>query len=171
MDLERIEYALDANVLISAYRDHYPPDLFPGVWDSIAHHITAGRLLIIDRIRAEIIGPSGLVQWLDHACSGSYVSTVSQPVVATYGEMADWVHQTAQFSAAASEEFARDGDGWLAAYASVTGAILVTNEVFRPDARRRVPLPNLCRQFNVSYLNMLGMLRNLDMQFDWRQPQ
>ena len=169
MNLDQSAYALDANVLISAYRDHYPPDLFPGVWDSMAHHIAASRLLIIDRVHAEITSPPGLVQWLDQACSGAYVSTVSQPVVSAYGEMADWVQDNPQFLPAAGEEFARGADGWLAAYARVTGAVLVTNEVFRPDARRRVPLPNLCRQFGVGYINMLGMLRDLDMRFDWRQ--
>ena len=171
MNLNRNAYAMDSNVLISAYRDYYPPDLFPGVWDSMTHHIVAGRLLIIDRVLAEITSPSGLVQWIDQACKGAYVSTASQPVVATYGEMADWVQENPQFLPAASEEFARGADGWLAAYALEAGAVLVTNEVFIPDARRRVPLPNLCRQFSISNRNMLGMLRGLDMQFDWRQSQ
>ena len=171
MNLAQNAYAMDANILISAYRDHYPPDLFPGVWDSLAHHIAAGRLLIIDRIRAEITSPPGLVQWLDQACCGAYASTASQPVVATYGEMVDWVQDNPQFLPAAIEEFARGADGWLAAYARVINAVLTTNEVFIPDARRRVPIPNLCDQFSVSYLNMLGMLRNLDMRFDWRQSQ
>ena len=171
MNLGQNAYVVDANILISAYRDHYPPDLFPGVWDSMAHHIAAGRLLIIDRIRAEITSPLGLVQWLEQACSGVYASTVSQPIVTSYGEMVDWVQDNPQFLPAVSEEFARGADGWLVAYARVTGAVLVTNEVFRPEARGRVPIPNLCRQFDVSYLNMLGMLRNLDMRFDWRQSQ
>ena len=171
MSLEQNAYVLDANILISAYRDHYPPDLFPGVWDSLTHHIADGRLLIIDRIRSEITSPSGLVQWLDQAGDGTYVSTALQSVAATYGEMADWVQDNPQFLPAASEEFARGADGWLAAYARVADAVLVTNEVFIPDARRRVPIPNLCRHFHVSYLNMLGMLRDLDMRFDWRQSE
>lgn len=171
MNLEQNAYAVDANILISAYRDHYPPDLFPGVWDSMTHHIVDGRLLIIDRVHAEITSPPRLVQWVEQACSGAYVSTVSQPVVTTYGEMVDWVQDNPQFLPAASEEFARGADGWLAAYALATGAVLVTNEVFIPDVRRRVPLPNLCRRFDISYRNMLGMLRDLDMRFDWRQSQ
>ena len=171
MNLEQSAYAVDANILISAHRDHYPPDLFPGIWDSMAHHIVAGRLLIIDRVRAEITSPSGLVQWADQASNGTFVSTVSQPVAATYGEMADWVQENPQFLPAASEEFSRGADGWLAAYALESGAVLVTNEIFIPDVRRRVPLPNLCRQFDVTYRNMLGMLRDLDMRFDWRQSQ
>ncbi len=111
MNLERSAYVVDANILISAYRDHYPPDLFPGVWDSMAHHIAAGRLLIIDRIRSEIASPPGLVRWLDQTCSGGYTSTISQSVVATYGEMADWVQDSPQFLPAASEQFARAADG------------------------------------------------------------
>ena len=171
LNIGQAQYAVDANVLISAYRDHYPPDLFPGVWDFMAHHIAEGRLLIIDRIRSEITSPPELVQWTDRASNGAFISTVSQPIAVSYGEMADWIQGNPQFLPAASEEFARGADGWLAAYARVTGAVLVTNEVFRPDARRRVPLPNLCNRFDISYRNMLGMLRELDTHFDWRRPR
>ena len=46
----------------------------------------------------------------------------------------------------------------------VHGTVLVTNEVFDSNARRRVPLPNLCRQFDVTYCNTIDMLRGLVVQ-------
>ena len=170
MNLYRGAYVVDANILISAYRDQYPPDLFPGFWDFMAHQVAEGRVLIIDRVRAEITSPTELVQWVDKASSGAFVSTVSQPVAATYGEMAEWIQENPQFLPAAVEEFARGADGWLAAFALVTAAVVVTNEVFLPDVRRRVPLPNLCQQFNIRHCNMIEMLRGLDTKFDWRRP-
>ena len=44
----QIKYALDANILINAYRDYYPIDVFPGFWDFLSNNITVGRILIID---------------------------------------------------------------------------------------------------------------------------
>ena len=81
-----------------------------------------------------------------------------------------WVQTNDQFLPAAKHEFASVADGWLAAYAKVHGAVLVTNEVFASDAKRRVPLPNLCRQFDVPYCNTINMLRGLGATFNLRTP-
>ena len=47
-------------------------------------------------------------------------------------------------------------------------AVLVTNEVSAPDAKARVPLPNLCAEFGVRYINTVELLRELNVRFDWR---
>jgi hypothetical protein len=49
-------------------------------------------------------------------------------------------------------------------------AVVVTNEVSAPDAKRKVPLPDLCQQFNIRCINTFDMLRELGVRFDWRQP-
>ena len=55
-----------------------------------------------------------------------------------------------------------------AAYAKVHDAIVVTHEVFNADVRKRVPLPNVCRQFGLGYRDTFEMLRKMDVRFDWR---
>ena len=62
-------------------------------------------------------------------------------------------------------------DGWLAAYARVYNAVVVTQEVFNADVRKRVPLPNVCRQFGVDCRDTFEMLRELEVRFDWRHPE
>ena len=47
---------------------------------------------------------------------------------------------------------------------------MVTNEAFAVDVRRRVLLPNLCRQFGIAYCNTVDMLRGLGVAFDLRAP-
>ena len=163
-----VHYTLDANVLMAAHHNFYPPDVFSGFWDCMADHFARGRLSIIDRVREEIITPPELVQWVDQASMGITVPTNSEAVTRTYGQMADWVEQNDRFLPAALDEFARGADGWLAAYALASGAVLVTNEVSDANARARVPLPNLCAEFGVLCLNTVGMLRELDARFDWR---
>ena len=171
MNYNQIQFALDANVLINAYWDYYPIDIFPGFWDFLSHNIAVGQILIIDRVRAEIKSPRQLTQWVELATNGEFVSTASQPVVNKYRQMADWVHGNPQFLPSAGEAFSRGADGWLAAYASVNGFILVTNEVFNPNVKRKVPLPNLCDEFGVTYQNITDMAREFNARFDWSQSQ
>ena len=65
-------------------------------------------------------------------------------------------------------EFAAAADGWLAAYAKVHGAVVVTHEAYSPDVKRRVPLGNVCHEFNVPTWDTFRMLRELEVRFEWK---
>ena len=78
-----------------------------------------------------------------------------------------WVEGNTQFRREAKAEFAAAADGWLAAYAKVHGAVLVTHEQYSPDVKRRVPLGNICQQFGVPMRDTFLMLRELEVRFDW----
>ena len=160
-NLSQTRYLTDADVLIAAYRDRYPPDLFPDLWDSLSHHLSSGRVLIIDRVSDEILFPNGLVQWVEQAANGYFPSTATQPIADAYRQLMDWVQENPQFTQVARADFARGADGWIVAYAMVHGAIVVTNEVAAPDARRKVPLPDLCNQFHIRSINTIAMLREI----------
>ena len=106
-------YVLDADILIAAYRNYYAPDLCPGFWEWLEHHIRTGRVIVIDRVKADILNPAELVQWVDQALGGAVVSTRSQPVADAYRRMGDWVRDNPQFLPAALDEFGRGPTvGW-----------------------------------------------------------
>lgn len=44
----------------------------------------------------------------------------------------------------------------------------MTHEVFDAKVRKRVPLPNFCREFGVPYVNTFDMLRSLEVRFGWK---
>lgn len=165
---DQIRYLPDADVLIAAYRDRYPTDLFPGFWDCLSHHLAAGRMLIIDRVVDEILFPAGLVQWVEQAANGYFATTHAQFVVDAYRQLMDWVQESPQFTPAARGDFARGADGWLAAYAMAHGSVVVTNEVSAPNAQRKVPLPDLCEQFQIRSINTITMLREVAANFNWQ---
>jgi hypothetical protein len=50
---------------------------------------------------------------------------------------------------AAKAEFAAAADGWVIAFAQVNRLIVVTQEVYAPDVQKKVPIPNVCLEFNV----------------------
>ena len=174
MDQERPLFVLDTNVFIEAHRRYYAQDLCPGFWECLTHYCREQRLLSIDRVRGEILAtvtPDALVDWINRAPSGLFVSSAESAVTVAFTEMVNWVQGNRQFRPEAKTEFAGAADGWLAAYAGVHKAVVVTQEVFSANVRRRVPLPNVCREFGVEYRDTFEMLRELEARFDWRHPE
>jgi hypothetical protein len=89
-------------------------------------------------------------------------------VVNGYREIVTWVTEQHQFRDEAKAEFQKIADGWLTAYAREKAMVLVTQEVYNRDVRKKIPMPNICRQFNISYVNTFDMLRQLGVQFHWK---
>ena len=162
-------YVLDANVFMAAWHDHYPPDLYPGFWECLETYCNEGRLLSIDRVFEEITSPEGLVGWARRMQDDMFAPSGLQDVINVFSQLQTWVQGNDQFLPAAKHEFAGVADGWLAAYAKVHGAVVVTNEAFNATIRRRVPLPNVCRHFDIECVTTLDMLRGLGVRFDWSQ--
>ena len=165
-------FVLDTNVFVEAHRRYYAQDLCPGFWDCLAHYCSEGRVLSIDRVRDEILSNQDqLSDWVNQAPDDLFISSAEQSVINAFTDMMDWVQGNEQFQSEAKEEFAGVADGWLAAYARVHNAVVVTQEVYSPGVRKRVPLPNVCRQFNVDYRDTFEMLRELGVRFGWsRSP-
>ena len=164
-------YVLDADVFIGAHRRYYAQDLCPGFWECLTHYCREKRLLSIDRVRSEIQPPDALFEWVSRAPSELFVSSAERLVITAFTEMVNWVQENEQFLPGAKTEFAEVADGWVAAYARVHNAVVVTQEVFNADVRKRIPLPNVCRQFGVDYRDTFEMLRELEARFDWRHPE
>lgn len=74
-----------------------------------------------------------------------------------------WAQQKDQFIDAAKEEFATVADAWLIAHAHAMGATVVTLEVFNPDIKKKIPIPNVCREFGVEAIDTFEMMRRLGM--------
>ena len=165
-----IEYVLDANIFMTAHHEYYAPDLCPGFWQCLEHYAREGRVLSIDRVRGEILSPHKLVEWVRQAPSKLFRSSAQREVADAFSEMQTWVQGNDRFYLPAKDEFARVADGWLAAYAKVHGAIVVTEETFDPNVRVKVPLPNVCKKFDVAYQNIFAMLRGLGVRFAWSSP-
>lgn len=155
---------------MAAWHDHYPIDIYPGFWACLERFWQEKRLLSVDRVRDEVNSPYELVAWLKQHLHGAFASTRIPGIAKVYSQMQMWVQTNAQFLPAAKHEFAQVADGWLAAYAKVHGAIVVTNEVYNGNTKKKVPLPNLCKQFSVIYCNTNGMLRGLGVTFGLTTP-
>ncbi len=102
---------------------------------------------------------------------GFWHPTAELDVANAYRQLAEWVHAEPQFLPRAADEFAAAADGWLVAFAKARDATVVTLEEFDPVIKKKVPIPNLCRAFDVEFITPFEMLRRLDVKLTWRPPK
>lgn len=164
------KFLLDANVFIEAKRRYYAFDLCPGFWECLIWHHQKGRVLSLDRVKQELErGGDDLRQWASSVMPATcFVSSDEPAVIREFAQMLAWVQAQSQFFPEAKAEFAAKADGWLIAYAKAKDLVLVTHEVLARDARRKVPMPNICEAFGVPYVDTFDMLRELETQFSWQ---
>jgi hypothetical protein len=166
-------YVLDANVLVDAHRRWYAFAFHPGFWDFLLSMHAQGRVVSIDRVKQEILAGDELEQWVAaKAPKTLFGSTATQEVVGNFAAMMQWVHGHEQFKPEAKVEFASVADGWLPAYALAhPHHVVVTHEELSPDAKKRVPLPNVCKHFGVPWIDTFAMLRELKPRFVMEKPE
>jgi predicted nucleic acid-binding protein len=166
--MEASTYVLDANVFIEAARRYYAFDLHSRFWDILIEHANSGVIESIDLIKTELEKGKGkdgeedeLIIWANGDFNHAFRTTDEEDVIESYGKIMSWVQSQTQYTEAAKAQFANVPDGWLVAYALAKGRIVVTQEVLKPDIKIRVPIPNVCGQFNVRYIDTFVMLREL----------
>ena len=159
-------YVLDANVFVEAAWRYYAFDLAPPFWESLVQHAENGRIYSIDRVKQELErSKDELATWATSQFNDAFASTDEEDVIESYSEVMSWVQAQDQFLDAAKADFAAVADGWLVAYAKAKEHIVVTHELPATDARKKVPIPNICDALGVSYVDTFAMLRELGVRF------
>jgi hypothetical protein len=169
MSNKPIRYVLDANVFIQAKRRFYPFDVCPGYWESLCYYREQGRVESLDKVADELKrGNDNLWDWArkDFKKEGF---VASQAAAEAYGKIVTWVYAE-NFNPAAKNEFMSTADGWLAAYAMDTGCVVVTLEEVKENAKRVVPLANICLEFGIQMITPFEMLRQLGVKLSWTRP-
>jgi len=161
------KFVLDANTFIEAKDRYYGFDICPGFWTSLITQHEAKRIVSIDRIRNELVEHKDeITNWINQrAVDEFFKKTDDQAVVNAFQKMVEWVYSENQFTPAAKTEFASVADGWVMAYAYANGLTVVTQEEYAPDVKRKVPMPNVCIEFDIECVNTFTMLRDLGVKF------
>ena len=165
-----MKYLLDTNVLIEAYRTYYGLDFCPGYWDTLQAKILCGEAGSIKKVYEEVVlNEDDLSSWLKSNIAKKYFAKDDGDfsVKTKYLEVSSYVMSSTQFMPFAKREFLQpeEADPWICAYASVYGCTVVTQEIYSPEVRRRVPLPNVLREFGVPFVNTFEFLRNSGARF------
>lgn len=158
-------YVLDANVFIEAARRYYAFDIAKGFWHGLLDHAKQGKLVSIDRVAQELErGNDDLCDWGKKHFHPHFSSKNHAEIANNFGTLMAWVQGNQQFLAHAKTEFAGGVDGWIIAFAMTKKAVLVTHEVFDPNIKRKVPIPNVCRAFKVECIDTFELMRRLGLQ-------
>ncbi len=162
-------YLLDTNVFIEAKNSYYGFAVCPGFWSSILGHFKLGSLCSIDHVQQEILrGKDDLADWVTNEVPAEFFrDTGEEAVHNNYTKIMHWAQRNQQFFSLAKAEFAASADGWLIAYAMAKKVIVVTHEQTSPNARNRIPIPNICKEFGVDYEDTFFMLERLKIRFEW----
>ena len=153
-------FVLDANVFITAHQQYYRFDVCPGFWDALVRQHEAQRACSIDKVRDELFELNDeLTRWAKRkALESFFKGTADKAVIDAFRQMVNWVQSQDQFTSEAKAEFASVADGWVVAYAMANDLTVVTLEEYAADVKRKVPIPNICLEFKVPYVNTFEML-------------
>lgn len=159
------KYIIDSNILISSSRRFYPFDIMPGFWRQFLEKID-GKVVLIDKVKEEIFnGDDELSDWLRENQSCFIQKNMSDiDVINAYSKIIQNVADDFNYREAAKEEFARVADSWICAHALAHEYVVVTEETYEPDGKKRVKIPNICRDYGIEYINMLQFFRNIEVK-------
>jgi hypothetical protein len=155
-----MDYLLDTNIFIEAKRRYYGMDICPGFWDWLDHAHSRGIVASVTSVCDELReGNDELAKWAkDRTGAGWFLSIDDVATQQYFAEIVRYV-QSLPYTQAALDEFLRVADPWLIAKARVMDATVVTHETYDPNARRKIPIPNICRNFGLSCLDTFDLLR------------
>lgn len=151
-------YLIDANVLIEAKNRYYALDIAPGFWEWLEASGESGLVCSIAEVRDELLhGDDELAEWA--RTHEVFFRPIDQPTQRHFGPLSSWAYSR-NYTQAALAEFASDrADFLLIAYAREHQHVIVTHEKSRPEARRRVLIPDACLAMGVSTVDTFQMLR------------
>lgn len=163
-------YLIDTSVFIQAYRAYYSFKVCPGFWDSLVALHKRGVIASVDRVFDEICfgDEDELTVWSKTVIPKPFFQTTSDPgVIGWYAQIQTWANAQPQFSLAAKSAFADETDAWIVAHAGAKNFTVVTQEVFNPAIKRKIPIPNICKsnQFKVACVDVFTMLEELGIKF------
>jgi hypothetical protein len=154
-------YLLDSNIFIQAKNFYYGFDICPGFWDWMDQAVAGCDARSIVTVYDELAdGNDDLAVWIkDRKGDGRFLDVSDTPTQLVFRDIAAAVHR-GPYQIPAKAHFLAKADPWLVAKAKVMGATVVTHEKAATDAKKRVPLPNICDDFKVPYIDTFALLRS-----------
>ncbi len=154
-------FLLDTNILIQSYRRDYPFDIAPGFWEYLVKLGNEGLIAFPDEVIKEILGyKDDLSTWLKGNETSLLTYLCSEEVVQVkYNIIINSVQTNNVYFQTAKAQFASGADSWLIAVAMAYGLTIVTQEVYEPNCRKRVKIPNECKRHGMKFIDRMEFMR------------
>lgn len=163
-------YVVDSNFFIQAHRATYPLDVAISFWNKVRELAQAGTIISIDKVKKELFDKNNdLEEWCVNNLSSEFFHD-SSSALSQYGQISSWAtSKSNHYLPNAINEFLNvdEADAFLIAYTleDFQNRVLVTHEVSDPKRRNKIKMPEPCDHFSVTYMNTIGMLRELGITF------
>jgi hypothetical protein len=159
-------FLLDTNVFVQAKNRYYAFDICPGFWEWLDHIVDIGGVGSVILVRDELLNyQDELAEWIKARQDQHwFLSVEDTETQSNFSAVAQFVND-GDYKSAAKADFLNGADPWLISKAMTIGGGVVTEEVYAPEVKRKVPIPNVCEQFNVPYKGTFSLLRELEATF------
>jgi hypothetical protein len=147
-----VSFSLDTSAILDAWVRHYPPDVFPSVWERMNDASIEGKIFIIDEVLSELKRKDdGAFEWFESR--GQMVISIDTEVQASVGEI------MRKYPKIIDTRRNRSGcDPWVVALAEVRGFSVVTAE--RPSGTLSRPkIPDICADMRLPYMDVVEFFR------------
>lgn len=147
-----MSFSLDTSAILDAWVRHYPPDVFPSVWERMNDAAAAGKIFIVDEVLSELKRKDdGAHDWFESR--RQMVISIDAPIQASVAEI------MRRYPKIIDTRRNRSGcDPWVIALAEVRGFSVVTGE--RPSGTLTRPkIPDICLDIGLSYMDVVEFFR------------
>jgi hypothetical protein len=163
-------YLLDANVLIDAGRDYYPPDRVPEFWEWLRFQGESGVVKIPEEMYEEVAqGRDDVAAWLrqEDVKRALLLAEEVDPDLLVRVVDEGYAPDLTQVEV---EAVGRDPFMIAYALAAPQDRCVVTTEGRKPSrGRANRKMPDVCDAFRLNVCHTFEMLRRLDFTTNWRQ--
>ena len=163
-------FIIDANIFITAYKVHYPIEVFPSFWDTLKVLAEGQQFISINAIKDELEkGNDELFQWIKDNLPKKFFQPKDVAIDA-YEEVVNFVDlrdNGFNWSEASIYNFygVDEADPWIIAYAMQAGnCAIVTYEVSQPKSMK-VKLPDVAAHFGVECISIVEAFKRAGIQF------
>jgi hypothetical protein len=140
-------------------------DYCPAFWDMIDVNIENETVFVIEQVYQELTkGKSDVTDWIKDRKNDKFVKAFEdEEVQKEFIKIADYVQENYKQEVAA--DFLSGTDPWIVAICKVHEFTIVTKETFSEGIKKKVKIPNICKVFDVHYINDFEMIRELESKF------
>jgi len=156
---------MDSNTYIQAKNFYYNMDFCPAYWDWLEKQFQAGLVMSIDNVYLELVDSTDkLCDWAKEH-KEHFVSVSDDTTQEKFAEIANFVVSLDNKSQVDIANFLSKADPWIIAKAATIGGTVVTHEALVPENSKKVKIPNICREFDVKYIDTYQLLAKLEAMF------